>query len=95
MSLAVAPPADPSPPPACATHDRSGGYRSRPTKHAVRRFAYRVMGLEPVLEGLTDTAGEQELADDVAARLQALKSRASEAGRRKLAEAAAAAAPAA
>ncbi|WP_437871127.1 hypothetical protein ACSD7O_19375 [Methylorubrum extorquens] len=36
-------------------------------------------------------AGEQDLADDVAARLQALKSRASGARRRKLAEAAAAA----
>ena len=54
LALAVAPPADPSPPPPCATHDRSGGYRARPTQHAVRRFADRVMGLEPVLEGLTD-----------------------------------------
>ncbi len=54
LALSVAPPADPTPAPECITHDRSGGYRARPTHHAIRRFADRVMGLEPVLEGLTD-----------------------------------------
>lgn len=53
-AVALAPPADPSPPPACVVHDRSGGYRARVTRHAVRRFADRVLGLEEVLEGLTD-----------------------------------------
>ncbi|MFF9550852.1 hypothetical protein [Methylobacterium fujisawaense] len=53
-TLAVAPPAEPSPPPACVVHDRSGGYRAWVTKHAVRRFADRVLGLEGVLEGLSD-----------------------------------------
>jgi hypothetical protein len=54
LAVAAAPPADPSPPPACVVHDRSGGYRARITRHAVRRFADRVLGLEEVLEGLTD-----------------------------------------
>lgn len=54
LALATAPHADPSPPPACVVHDRSGGYRARVTRHAVRRFADRVLGLEEVLEGLTD-----------------------------------------
>ena len=50
-ALAVAPPADPTPPPAGVVHYRSGGYRARVTRHAVRRFADRVLGLE---EGLSD-----------------------------------------
>lgn len=54
LALSAAPPADPSPAPDCVAHDRSGGYRATVTHHAVRRFADRVMGLEPVLEGLTD-----------------------------------------
>ncbi|KMO10598.1 hypothetical protein [Methylobacterium platani] len=54
LALVAAPPADPSPPPDCVSHDRSGGYRAHVTLHALRRFADRVMGLEPVLEGLSD-----------------------------------------
>jgi len=49
-----APPAHPSPVPACVRHDRSEGYRAKPTLHAIRRFADRVLGLETILEGLTD-----------------------------------------
>lgn len=54
LALSAAPSVDPSPAPDCVTHDRSGGYRATVTHHAIRRFADRVMGLEPVLEGLTD-----------------------------------------
>ena len=49
-----APPANPSPVPACIRHDRSEGYRAKPTLHAIRSFADRVLGLETVPEGLTD-----------------------------------------
>ena len=54
LAVAAAPPADPSPPPACVVHDRSGGYCAPVTRYAVRRFADRVLGLEDVLEGLSD-----------------------------------------
>ncbi|CAA2155750.1 hypothetical protein MBRA_01381 [Methylobacterium brachiatum] len=51
-ALALAPPVDPSPPPASVVHDRSSGYRDQVLRHAVRRFADRVSGLEKVLDGL-------------------------------------------
>lgn len=54
-------PSDPSPSPACVSHDRSGGYRAHVTLHALRRFADRVMGLEAVLEGLTDREAVEAL----------------------------------
>lgn len=54
LALAASPPTEPSLPPPCVSYDRSGGYRATVTRHAIRRFADRVMGLEPVLEGLTD-----------------------------------------
>lgn len=54
LAALSAPPSDPSPVPAGVVHDRSGGYRAHVTAHALRRFADRVMGLEPALEGLTN-----------------------------------------
>ena len=57
----AAPPSDPSPPPPGIAHDRSGGCRAHVTLHALRRFADRVCGLEPVLEGLTDREAVEAL----------------------------------
>ncbi|GJD97462.1 hypothetical protein [Methylobacterium iners] len=54
LALDAAPTLDPSPPPPCVVYDRSGGYRATVTRHAVRRFAERVLHLDELLEGLTD-----------------------------------------
>ncbi|GJD87127.1 hypothetical protein BHAOGJBA_0627 [Methylobacterium hispanicum] len=61
LAPVAAPPSDPSPPPPGIVHDRSGGYRAHVTLHAVRRFADRICGLEPVLEGLTDREAVEAL----------------------------------
>lgn len=54
QAVAVAQSGNPSAPPPCCEHDRSGGVRARVTVHAIRRYWDRILGMEKVLEGLDD-----------------------------------------
>ncbi|MGH1574525.1 hypothetical protein ACRAWG_32615 [Methylobacterium sp. P31] len=44
-----------SPPPADVVYDHSGNYRARVTRHAIRRYCERALGIDPeICEGLSD-----------------------------------------
>ncbi|MEG9527407.1 MAG: hypothetical protein MIL41_16855 [Hyphomicrobiales bacterium] len=44
-----------SPPPADVVYDHSGGHRARVTRHAIRRYCERAIGVDPeICEGMPD-----------------------------------------